>query len=74
MELMIDKKREILCKTPAPMKMKIFSGNSYEQTEVEVNDWLSSHQVMIRHICQSQCERNGKLLFLISVFFTHLND
>jgi hypothetical protein len=67
-------KKGVVYNTSSSIKMKIFSGSDFNQTESEVNTWLSQNAIRIDHICQSQCERNGKLLFLVSVFFTPLND
>jgi hypothetical protein len=74
MQIVLNKKAENLYAVPSPMKMKVFSGADYIQTEEEINEWLGKNPVRIEQICQSQCERNGRLLFLVSVFFTPLND
>ena len=67
-------KKGVVYNTSSSIKMKIFSGSDFNQTETEVNLWLSQTAMRIEHICQSQCERNGKLLLLVSVFYTPLND
>jgi hypothetical protein len=74
MQVVLNKKADGLYTARSTMKMKIFSGADFTQTEEEINEWLSKNPARIEQICQSQCERNGKLLFLVSVFFTPLND
>ena len=74
MEIVVNKKAEHFYQALSPLQMKIFSGNDYLETETQINDWLGNHPIRIEHICQSQCERNGKLLFLVSVFFKLMND
>ena len=74
MQIIANKKTEVLYHSSSSIKMKIFSGSDFNHTESEVNAWLSQSAIRIEHICQSQCERNGKLLLLVSVFFTLLND
>ncbi|HEY0356216.1 MAG TPA: hypothetical protein VGC29_08435 [Flavisolibacter sp.] len=51
------------------LQVKIFSGNHIADAEKQVNDWLSLADCNIHHIGQSQCERNGSLLFVSSVFY-----
>jgi hypothetical protein len=74
MQVVLNKKTEGLYPAGSAIKMKIFSGADFIQTEVKINEWLSKNHVRIEQICQSQCERNGRLLLLVSVFFTSLND
>jgi hypothetical protein len=74
MQIVMNKKAENLYSSAVPVKMKIFSGSDFIQAESEINDWLSKHSVRVEQICQSQCERNGKLLLLVSIFYTPLRD
>jgi len=74
MQVVLNKKSENLYTAPIPMKMKIFSGSDFEQTEININEWLDKHAVRVEQICQSQCERNGKLLLLVSIFYIPLKD
>ena len=54
------------------MQVKMFVHADPKSSEAEVNNWLGSQIVQVHHIGQSQCERNGNLLFLITVFYTEL--
>ena len=51
------------------MKVKMFVHNSPEAAEKEINDWLAVQQVNISHITQSQCERQGRFVLVVSVFY-----
>lgn len=53
----------------ATMQVKIFSGNNIQDAEMQVNEWLAINNWNVHYIGQSQCERNGSLLFVISVFY-----
>ena len=72
--MIMNKRTEALCKISSSLKMKIFSAQDIQQAETEMNLWLSVNHVLIQQICQSQCERNGKLLLVISVFYSPIND
>ena len=56
------------------MEVKMFVQNSLDKVEENVNEWLSQHQVSIQHITQSQCERQGKFVFVMSVFYEKRED
>ena len=56
------------------MEVKMFVQNSLDKVEENVNEWLSQHQVSIQHITQSQCERQGKFVFVMSVFYEKKED
>lgn len=51
------------------MEVKMFIQHSLDAVEEKVNEWLSQNQVSIQHITQSQCERQGKFVFVMSVFY-----
>ena len=51
------------------MEVKMFIHNGLDTVEKNVNEWLSQHKVSVHHITQSQCERQGKFVFVMSVFY-----
>ena len=61
-------------KIAASVKAKMFAGNNFEQIEKAVNDWLNRQNIIVQHIGQSQCERNGNLLLLITIFYNSVQD
>jgi hypothetical protein len=51
------------------MQMKMFIHNDPEVVESQVNNWLGEFDLEVCHVTQSQCERQGRLLFVISVYY-----
>jgi hypothetical protein len=52
------------------VKMKSFIETDSSAIEEKVNEWLNQNNVSINHIGQSQCERNGRLLFVLNIFYS----
>lgn len=52
------------------MEVKLFVAEHLQQAEMQVNQWLQSHPVNVHHVGQSQSERNGKFVFVISIYYT----
>ncbi len=52
------------------MEVKIFVHQSAKEAEREVNKWMEQNNVSIQYIGQSQSEKSGKFVFVISVFYT----
>jgi len=52
------------------MKMKLFLVNNPEQAEDQVNQWLEENKVTVSHITQSQCERQGRFVLIVSLFYS----
>jgi hypothetical protein len=50
-------------------KVKIFVRHSLDDVENDVNDWIGQRDIRITHVTQSQCEKQGKFVFVISVFY-----
>ena len=51
------------------MQTKIFVHNSAEAAEKALNDWLETNNVQVKYIGQSQSEKGGRFVFIISVFY-----
>jgi hypothetical protein len=51
------------------MKVKLFIHHTLEGVEEQVNQWLSHREVSICHITQSQSEKAGKFVFVLSIFY-----
>ena len=49
----------------------MFVADNLPAAEQEVNEWLQGISAAVRHVSQSQCERNGRFVFVISVFYSH---
>lgn len=52
------------------MEMKMFIHSSPDMVEKEVNEWLAEKKVQVCHITQSQCERQGRFVLIISIFYS----
>jgi hypothetical protein len=52
------------------MKLKLFIYyNTLDNVEKEINEWLELQQIRVCYITQSQGEKQGKFVFVISVFY-----
>ncbi len=58
-----------LTENKTSMKVKMFIRHTLDDIENEVNDWLENQTFRIYHITQSQCEKQGKFVFVMSVFY-----
>jgi hypothetical protein len=59
----------LLNETMSVMEVKTFISDRPELAEIEINEWLQQNKVHIHHIGQSQSERNGRFVFVITLFF-----
>jgi hypothetical protein len=50
-------------------RVKIFVRHALDDVEREVNAWIEQNSVRICHVTQSQSEKQGKFVFVISVFY-----
>ena len=55
--------------TTEKLKVKMFESHDAQLVQQDVNEWLHQNKVSVQHVGQSQCERNGKFLFIISIFY-----
>lgn len=55
--------------TAQPMEVKMFVAGNPNEVENELNDWLQQNNVHIQHIGQSQSEKNGRFVFVVSLFY-----
>jgi len=51
------------------MEVKMFLFNDAAEAEENINNWLKNNTVKVQHISQSHCERNGRLLFIVSIYY-----
>jgi hypothetical protein len=57
----------VLNSSSAEVKMFIYS--QPKDAEKAVNQWLKENDVTIHHIAQSQSEKNGSFVFVITLFY-----
>lgn len=51
------------------IRLKMFVRHSLDQLEEEVNEWIEQENIMVRHVTQSQCEKQGRFVFVMSLFY-----
>jgi len=51
------------------MELKTFVSDRPETAEKNLNQWLEVNRVEVTHIGQSQSERNGNFVFVLSIFY-----
>lgn len=52
------------------MEVKLFVAENPNQAESQVNEWLQINPAKVHHVGQSQSERNGRFVFVISIYYT----
>jgi hypothetical protein len=55
------------------LDIKMFVHHQPKEAEKAVSQWLKENDVTIHHIVQSQSEKNGSFVFVITLFYM-LND
>jgi hypothetical protein len=51
------------------MKVKLFVRHSLEELEQELGEWMEHQDIRICHVAQSQCEKQGRFVFVLSLFY-----
>ncbi|HWJ89542.1 MAG TPA: hypothetical protein VNR87_00440 [Flavisolibacter sp.] len=54
----------------ALMMVKTFVADHPEIAEKKVNEWLNRNKVKLHHVGQSQSEKGGKFIFVLSLFYS----
>ena len=52
------------------LEIKMFIHNDPKEAEKAVSFWLNQNNINIHHITQSQCEKGGNLVFVLSLFYS----
>lgn len=53
----------------ASLKVKLFVRHTLDDVERDVNEWMEQNDIRICHVTQSQSEKQGRFVFVISVFY-----
>ena len=61
---------QTLTKLLPALEVKSFVNDHPEKVEQSINEWLHKNNVVVQHVGQSQSERNGKFVFVISLFYS----
>ena len=59
--------------TQTALHVKMFIHTDPAEAEKSVSIWLKQNDVAIDHITQSQSEKNGKFVFVLTVFYRQNN-
>lgn len=60
---------QLLPKTKDLMKVKLFVSHALETIEQDINKWLAQDGIKVHHVTQSQSEKQGKFVFVVSFFY-----
>lgn len=58
----------LLLESPT-LEVKMFVYDNPKEAEKAIAQWLKENDVMIHHIAQSQSEKGGSFVFVITLFF-----
>lgn len=67
-ELTREGSREYVMPVPA-VQVKMFIHNNPGEAEKEISLWLKENDVIIQHVAQSQSEKGGGFVFVVSLFY-----
>lgn len=70
MEALLTKKPVYINNVAPAVKVKMFIHKDPEAIEAMVNNWLHENNVEVQHIGQSQSEKNGNFVFVLSLFYS----
>jgi hypothetical protein len=66
---MLVKEYQPLSLYSATTRIKMFRFRELDKVEQDINEWMSREKVIIRHVTQSQSEKQGWFEFVISIFY-----
>jgi hypothetical protein len=53
-----------------PATVKMFIHSNLADAEKDISQWLKQNDVTIHHIAQSQSEKGGNFVFVLTIFYT----
>jgi hypothetical protein len=54
---------------PSALHIKMFIHNDPHEAESAISEWLQENPVSVQYITQSQSEKGGHFVFVVSVFY-----
>jgi hypothetical protein len=51
------------------MQLRMFVSNDPKEAEKNISQWLSQNDVHVRHITQSQSEKGGHFVLIVSLYY-----
>lgn len=55
------------------VQVKMFIHNNPKDAEKAISQWLKENDVIIHHIAQSQSEKSGSFVFVLTLFYLQNN-
>lgn len=55
------------------VQVKMFIQNNPKDAEKAISQWLNENDVIIHHIAQSQSEKGGHFVFVVTLFYLQNN-
>jgi hypothetical protein len=55
------------------IQVKMFVNNNPKDAEKAIDQWLKENDVNIHHIAQSQSEKGGSFVFVVTLFYLQNN-
>jgi hypothetical protein len=65
-------RKEVLLNSSS-VQVKMFMHSHPRDAERAIQQWLEENQVSIHHIAQSQSEKSGSFVFVITLFYVQNN-
>ena len=72
MQLTSARERALLPDSTA-VQVKMFVHNQPKEAEKAIAQWLKENDVIIHHIAQSQSEKGGSFVFVLTLFYLQKN-
>jgi hypothetical protein len=51
------------------MQLRMFVSNDPKEAEKNISQWLSQNYVHVRHVTQSQSEKGGHFVLIVSLYY-----
>lgn len=56
--------------TDRTLQVKMFIHKDPKEVEKTIAHWLTQNEVRVHHIAQSQSEKGGQFIFVVTLFYT----
>jgi hypothetical protein len=56
-------------KQTGSMQLRMFVSNDPKEAEKNISQWLGQNDVRVRHITQSQSEKGGHFVLIVSLYY-----
>jgi hypothetical protein len=67
--MFLERSTQLVSTHNTTMQVKMFVHHKFDGIEKEINDWMATSKAHICHIAQSQSEKQGKFVFVVSLYY-----